>query len=77
MESPRPSPSIRVVGRRPNGPTTRSYIEDEAIKSAKEVYLACLFLMIAVDERYRGITTALDDNYLLDKQDCPQDLLCM
>ena len=42
---------------------------------AKEDYDACLFILMADDERYGGVKTALGDNYLLGKQEYPQDLL--
>ena len=35
---------------------------------AKEDYDACLFILMADDERYGGVKTALGDNYLLGKQ---------
>ena len=53
----------------------RKTIQSEVMKTAKEAYLACLFILMADDERYGGIKTALGDNYLLGKQEYPQDLL--
>ena len=50
-------------------------LQSEAMKSTKEVYLACLFILMADDERYRGVKTEVGDNYLLGKQEYPQDLL--
>ena len=53
----------------------KKVIQSEAMKSAKEAYLACLFILVADEERYGGVKTALGDNYLLGKQEYPQDLL--
>ena len=47
----------------------------EALKTSKQAYLACLFLLMADDERYSDVKATLDDNYLLGKQEYPQDLL--
>ena len=57
------------------GETDKKAIQSKAIKSAKEAYLACLFILVADNERYGGVKTALEDNYLLGKQEYPQDLL--
>ena len=54
---------------------TKKPIQSEAMKTAKEAYLACLFILMAGEERYGGVKTALGDNYLLGKQKYPQDLL--
>ena len=50
-------------------------LEDKSMKSSKQAYLACLFLLMADEERYGGVKATLDDNYLLGKQEYPQDLL--
>ena len=50
-------------------------IQSEATKTAKEAYLSCLFIFMADEKRYGGVKTALGDNYLLSKQEYPQDLL--
>ena len=50
-------------------------LEAEAMKSSKGAYLACLFLLMADEDRYGRVKVALDDNYLLEKQEYPQDLL--
>jgi hypothetical protein len=50
-------------------------IQSEAMKTSKEAYLACLFLLMADEERYGGVKATLDDNYLLGKQEYPQNLL--
>ena len=47
----------------------------EALKSSKQAYLACLFLLMSDDDRYSDVKATLDDNYLLGKQEYPQDLL--
>ena len=47
----------------------------EALKTSKQAYLACLFLLMADDDRYSDVKATLDDNYLLGKQEYPQDLL--
>ena len=57
------------------GEADKKVIQSKAMKSTKEAYLACLFILMADDERYRGVKTALGDNYLLGKQEYPQDLL--
>ena len=41
----------------------RKAIQSEAVKTAKEAYLACLFILMADDGRYGGVKTALGDNY--------------
>lgn len=53
----------------------RKPLQSEAMKLAKEAYLACLFIMMADGARYGGVKAALGDNYLLGKQEYPQDLL--
>jgi hypothetical protein len=50
-------------------------IQSEATKISKQAYLACLFLLMADDERYGGMKAALNSNYLLGKQEFPRDLL--
>ena len=56
--------------------TEKKVIQSKAVKSAKgEAYLACLFILMADEERYGGVKTALGDNYLLGQQEYPQDLL--
>ena len=55
--------------------TEKKAMQNEAMKSAKEAYLAYLFILMADDERYGGVKTALGDNYLLGQQEYPQDLL--
>ena len=55
--------------------TEKEIIQSEAMKSTKEAYLACLFILMVDEERYGGVKTALGDNYLLGKQEYPQDLL--
>ena len=54
---------------------SRTAIQSEVIKAAKEAYLACLFIQLADDKRYGDVKRALADNYLLGKQEYPQDLL--
>merc|ERR1711966_63290 len=53
----------------------KQVITNEVMKSSKEAYLACLFILMSDDERYRGVKTALGDNFLLGKQEYPQDML--
>ena len=53
------------------GEADKKVIQSEMMKLAKEAYLACLFILMAVDERYGGVKTVLGDNYLLGKQECP------
>ena len=53
----------------------RAAIQSEATKSSKQAYLACLFLLMADDDRYGAVKATLDDNYLLGKQEFPRDLL--
>lgn len=47
----------------------------EALKTSKQAYLACLFLLMADNKRYSKVKATLDNNYLLRKQEYPQDLL--
>ena len=49
----------------------RNAIQSEAMKTAKEAYLACLFILMADDKRYGDVKQALGDNYLLGKQEYP------
>ena len=37
----------------------REVIQSKAMKTAKEAYLACLFILMADDERYGGVKMAL------------------
>ena len=55
---------IYMLARDPKG---RAAIQTAALKSSKGAYLACLFLLIADEERYGAINATLDDNYLLGK----------
>ena len=55
--------------------TEKKVIQSEVMKLAKEAYLACLFVLVADEERYGGVKTALVDNYQLGQQEYPQDLL--
>ena len=41
------------------GEDSRKAIQSEAMKTAKEAYLACLFILMADDERYGGVKMAL------------------
>ena len=50
-------------------------VTGEALKTSKQAYLAYLFLLMADDERYSKVKATLDNNYLLGKQEYPQDLL--
>ena len=52
-------------------PADKAAIQTEAMKSGKEAYLACLFLLMADDDRYGGVKDTLNDNYLLGKQEYP------
>ena len=53
----------------------KKVIHSEAMGSTKEAYLTCLFILMTDNERYGGVKMALGDNYLLGKQEYPQDLL--
>ena len=58
------------------GEVEKKVIHSEAMGSTKEAYLTCLFILIADGERYGGVVKmALGDNYLLGKQEYPQDLM--
>ena len=57
------------------GEDNNKVIQSKATKTAKVAYLACLFILMADSEQYDGVKTALGDNYLLGKQEYPQDLL--
>ena len=48
--------------------TEKKAIQSEAMKSAKEAYLAYLFILMADNERYGDVKTALGGNYLLTQQ---------
>ena len=54
-------------------------IDEAAILDAKEAaqneYLACLFLLLAEDERYGPLKTQLDNNFLMEEQEYPSDVL--
>ena len=52
--------------------TDKKVIQSKAMKSAKEVYLACLFILMADEEQYEGVKTALGDNCLLGQQRYPR-----
>ena len=49
----------------------------EVLKTSKQAYLACLFLLMANNDRCGNVKAILDNNYLLVKQECPQDLLAV
>ena len=42
-------------------------LQAEAMKTSKGAYLACLFLLMAEEDRYGRVKATLDDNYLLGK----------
>ena len=46
-----------------------------AMDSSCEEYLTCLFLLLAEKERFKPVTTELNKNYLLGKQDYPANVL--
>ena len=48
-------------------PDHKEILQEEATKTDTEAYLACLFLVMADDERYGGVKMALHNNYLLGK----------
>jgi len=54
-------------------------IKTEATTSAKEAaqgeYFACLFLLLADDERYGPLKTQPNNNFLMGKQEYPSDVL--
>ena len=56
-------------------PADKKVMETEALKTSKQAYLACLFMLMADEDWYGGVKSTLDDNYLLGKQEYPQDLL--
>ena len=47
----------------------RIQIEEEASKSACAEYLACLFLLLADDERFKTLKKALNNNFVLGRQE--------
>ena len=53
----------------------RALLQTEALKTSKGAYLACLFLLMADERRFGGVKATLGDNFLLGKQEYPQDLL--
>ena len=54
-------------------------IETETTTAAKEAaqgeYLTCLFLLLVDDERYGPLKTQLNNNFLMEKQEYPSDVL--
>ena len=42
-------------------------LQKEAMESSCEEYLACLLLLLADKERFKPVTTDLNNNYLLGK----------
>ena len=54
------------------GEAGKKLLQSEAMESAKEAYLACLFILMADKERYGGVKTELGNNYLLGKQEYPR-----
>ena len=57
------------------GKNSKKAIQSQVMKTTKEAYLTCLFILMEDDERYGGVKTVLGDNYLLGKQEYPQNLL--
>ena len=53
----------------------RIRIKEEASKSACAEYLACLFLLLADDERFKTLKKTLNNNFLLRRQEYPKDVL--
>ena len=47
----------------------------KATESSCKEYLACLFLLLADEERFKPVTTKLNNNYLLGKQEYPANVL--
>ena len=60
-------------------PANLEEIEEEATLNAKEEaqgeYLACMFLLMANDERYGPLNTQLDNTFLMGKQEYPNNVL--
>ena len=50
----------------------RTQIKKEESKSACAEYLACLFLLLADDERFKTIKKTLNNNFLLGRQEYPK-----
>ena len=44
-------------------------LQKEVMESSCEEYLACLFLLLAYEERFNPVITKLNNNYLLRKQE--------
>ena len=49
----------------------------KATESSCKEYLACLFLLLADEERFKAATTELSKNYLLQKQEYPANVLAV
>ena len=56
-------------------PANKKALNNEALGTSKQAYLACLFLRMTNKERYAEVRQTLNNNFLLGKQECPQDLL--
>ena len=50
-------------------------IKEEASELACAEYLACLFLLLADDERFKTLKKTLNNNLLLGRQEYPKDVL--
>ena len=46
-----------------------------ARESTEGEYLACLFLLLADDDRFGPLTTQLDNNFIMGEQEYPRDVL--
>ena len=55
----------------------RFRIEKEASESACAEYLACLFLLLADDGRFKTLKKTLNNNFLLGRQEEPKDVLAL
>ena len=53
----------------------RIRIEEEASESACAEYLACLFLLLADDKRFKTLKKMLNNYFLLGRQEYPKDVL--
>ena len=53
----------------------RIRIEEEVSESACAEYLACLFLLLADDKRFKTLKKTLNNNFLLGRQEYPKDVL--
>ena len=51
--------------------------EEEASELACAEYLACLFLLLADDERFKTLKKTLNNNFLLGRQEYPKDILAL